>query len=281
MTHCKFEELIDQYSVFFLDSYGVLRNHQGVIDGIADMLFMLKAKQKTFRIITNDASRDQATLAASLHSYGLDMIPPEAIISSGMMAKNYLEYKVKGGVVAYMGTKNSANYILQANKEPLCIADVTPELYESISALVFLDDEGFDWNTDINKAFNLMRYRNIPVIVANTDKLYPKSKTEVNLATGAIARLLESISGRTFIKFGKPDTQLFIQALETIPDYQLISRSDIVMVGDTLHTDILGGNKFGISTALVLTGNTSPKEAELMIATSSIIPDYICTSAGI
>jgi len=53
------------------------------------------------------------------------------------------------------------------------------------------------------------------------------------------------------------------------------------MVGDTLHTDILGGNKFGIATALVLTGNTSAEEATLMIRTSSIIPDYVCASAGV
>jgi len=276
-----FESIIDQYKVFFLDSYGVLRNHDGVIDGIANTLNLLESKGKTYRIITNDASRDQAALCEALHYYGLTMIKEKHIISSGMMARSYLENKVQDGLIAYLGTKKSANYILQSTKTPIPIGEVTPQLYSDIVALVFLDDEGFDWNTDINKAFNLLRYRNIPVIVANTDKIYPKSATEVNLAAGAIARLIETISGRTFIKFGKPDTQLFIHALETIKDYQLLSRKDIVMVGDTLHTDILGGNKFGIATALVLTGNTSAEEATLMIRTSSIIPDYVCASAGV
>ena len=31
------------------------------------------------------------------------------------------------------------------------------------------------------------------------------------------------------------------------------------MVGDTLHTDIIGGNKFGLDTVLVLSGNTLPE----------------------
>lgn len=51
------------------------------------------------------------------------------------------------------------------------------------------------------------------------------------------------------------------------------------MVGDTLHTDILGGNKFGLDTALVLTGNTQAEDAEVRIRSTGIIPTYICVSA--
>ena len=51
------------------------------------------------------------------------------------------------------------------------------------------------------------------------------------------------------------------------------------MVGDTLTTDILGGNHFGIDTALVLTGNILPHMADILIESTGIIPDYICESA--
>jgi ribonucleotide monophosphatase NagD (HAD superfamily) len=51
------------------------------------------------------------------------------------------------------------------------------------------------------------------------------------------------------------------------------------MVGDTLHTDILGGNKFGLDTALVLTGNTQKDEVVLKILSTGIIPTYVCESA--
>ena len=132
--------------------------------------------------------------------------------------------------------------------------------------MVFLDDEGFDWQTDINKTVSLMRKRNIPALLANSGKLYP------------IARLVESILGRKFIYFGKPDTQMFNYAFEQINQTGNYLRSDILMVGDTLHTDILGGNKFGISTALVLSGNTRAASAEVKIRSKGIIPDYICES---
>ena len=65
---------------------------------------------------------------------------------------------------------------------------------------------------------------------------------------------------------------------ERFPD---INKKDILMVGDTLHTDILGGNKFGLDTALVLTGNILPEDAETRIISSGIAPTFICTSAVI
>ena len=51
------------------------------------------------------------------------------------------------------------------------------------------------------------------------------------------------------------------------------------MVGDTLQTDILGGNKFGLDTVLVLSGNTLPKDAENRITSTGIVPTYICDTA--
>ena len=281
MILCDFSSIIDDYDVFFFDSYGVIRNHGGLIQGMDKTLKYLHDKEKVVRILTNDASRDAAALLATYHRLGIRVLREDQIISSGMMASSYLSLKVKKGLVVYLGTEKSATYIIQAGLEPIHIGQVTTDLYDKITSVVFLDDEGFDWNKDLNKLYNLLRSRNVPCIVANTDKVYPVNDRELNLATGAIARMIENISGRTFIKFGKPDTQMFIYALESVAGYHTISKTKMLMIGDTLHTDILGGNKFGISTALVLSGNTSEKEAHLMIESTSILPDYICRSAGI
>ncbi len=58
----------------------------------------------------------------------------------------------------------------------------------------------------------------------------------------------------------------------------IYGKEEILMVGDTLSTDILGGNKFGLKTMLVLSGNTRGENADLWINSSGIIPDYICDS---
>jgi HAD superfamily hydrolase (TIGR01450 family) len=128
---------------------------------------------------------------------------------------------------------------------------------------------------------NLMRKRSIPVIVANTDMSYPVSKHEVAVAIGGIAHMAEHIVGKRFIRFGKPDSQMFIFAYEHIQQFRQLEKEEILMVGDTLMTDIIGGNKFGLDTALVLTGNTLPERAKELIRSTGIIPDYVCESAVI
>lgn len=40
--------------------------------------------------------------------------------------------------------------------------------------------------------------------------------------------------------------------------------------------DILGGNRFGVGTMLVLSGNSRPELIECEISATGIIPDYIC-----
>jgi HAD superfamily hydrolase (TIGR01450 family) len=281
METTDFFEVAKRYKVLFFDAYGVLKNSRGILEGIDRTFDFLLESDIDFYIVTNDASRSPQRLAAAYIEQGLAMVDADRIISSGMLATEYLRLKVKTGSVAYLGTEASAHYLQEVGLDTLSIADVDLDQCEDINALVFLDDEGFDWNRDINKIVNLLRQRNIPAIVANTDRSYPVSSKEVAVAVGGVADMVEAITGRRFIKFGKPDAQMFIFAYDHSQRAQEVGKEQILMVGDTLTTDILGGNKFGIDTALVLSGNTQRESAAEQIHATGIIPDYICESAVI
>jgi HAD superfamily hydrolase (TIGR01450 family) len=196
-----------------------------------------------------------------------------------MLTKEYLYLKVPDGVVAYLGTEGSAHYIESLGLHPMPISDVNDSNMDKVKALLFLDDEGFDWKDGLNKAINLMRKRTIPAIVANTDHAYPVTLHDLSVAVGGLAMMVEAIVGKKFIKFGKPDSQMFMFAYDLIREYRPISKKEIVMVGDTLHTDILGGNKFGLDTVLVLSGNTLAHDVQTRITSTGIVPTYICENA--
>lgn len=277
-----FKTLLENYKVIFFDSYGVIRNYNGMIPGIRQTFEWLAAENKEYYIITNDASRSPELLVESFHKGGLELITADRIISSGMLAKEFLDLKVRTGLVAYLGTESSAHYIEHPGLEIIPIEQVNEKNIEKLTALVLLDDEGFDWLEGLNKAVNILRWRTIPAIVANPDGAYPISKQEVGIAIGGLSWMVEKITGKKFFRFGKPDSQIFMFAWEMVKArYPEITKKDILMVGDTLHTDILGGNKFGLDTALVLTGNILPEDAETRIISSGIVPTYICQSAVI
>ncbi|QJD80920.1 HAD-IIA family hydrolase [Spirosoma rhododendri] len=279
MDLSSFKAVADKYKFIFFDAFGVLKNAEGILPGIQDTFDWMRDSGKEFFVLTNDASRSPQALAESYYRQGFYAITPERIISSGMLARDYLDLKVHHGTVAYLGTANSAHYLETVDLKTLPISEVDLKDVADINALVLLDDEGFDWNTDITKTVNLLRKRNIPVIVANTDATYPTSKTRISIAIGAVARMIEGIVGKQFINFGKPDAQLFMFAYERVQEQTTgIGRSDILMVGDTLKTDILGGNKFGLDTVLVLTGNTQSDDADILIRSTGIIPTYVCDS---
>jgi len=273
-----FASLVSRYRVIFFDAYGVLKNARGVMQGVPELLSWIIRQGKDVYVITNDASRSPAQMAAAYThpEYGV-LIPASRNISSGLLAKDFLRSKVRAGKVAYLGKTTSAFYIESAGLTPIPIN--TCRSNEDVAAIALLDDEGFDWFRDINLTLNLMRRVNAPVIVANPDLAYPVGDDEVGLAVGSLAAMLERIVGKSFIRFGKPDTMMFSHAFacahDNLPD---LKKSDILMVGDTLETDILGANTFGLDTALVLSGNTRPDQALVNIQAKGIVPNYVCES---
>lgn len=278
MEITSFKEIVKKYKVIFFDSYGVLRNYKGIFPNIPEMFNMLESQGIKSFLLTNDASRSPKELAAKFQESGITAFSDDKVISSGMLAREYICRKISGGTIVYLGTESSAQYIQINGVKTISIHDVDLDKDDNYQLLVLLDDEGYDWNRDLSKTVNLLRRYTMPIIVANSDTTYPLSKDKVAIATGGVANLLESLVQKVFIRFGKPDSQMYSFAFDHIQQFGTIEKKDILMVGDTLQTDILGGNKFGIDTCLVLSGNTLPKNVELEIASTGIIPNYICNS---
>lgn len=273
-----FADVVGGYSTVFLDAFGVLKNSSGVLPGVGDVVTRLQDAGKHVFVVTNDASRSPEDMASLyVDADGVPLIAPERFVSSGMLACDYLKAKVPYGRVAYLGKPKSAHFIEIAGLIPVPIAEC--DRHDNIVAIMLLDDEGYDWFKDINRTLNLVRRTHVPVIVANADATYPLAGNDVALAVGSLASLLSDITEKKFVVFGKPDTMMFAYAYDMVLEIDdSITKRDILFVGDTLRTDVAGADCFGLDTALVLSGNTLPERAELMIRSSGITPTYVCPS---
>lgn len=274
-----FEELADSYKCIFFDAFGVLKSSAGVYDGVLERLRVLKQQGKEIFLVTNDASKSPHRMVETYtHPEAGPIFPLERIISSGLLASDFLKNKVRSGWVPYFGKDASSYYIASAGLHPVPIAQLDPDEHAP-KALVLLDDEGFDWFDDLNRAVNLIRQLNLTVVVANSDITYPRNLEDVGIAIGGLATLMERAVGKEFVRFGKPDPMIFSKAFHlALAENPTLTKGDVLMVGDTLWTDIAGGNKYGIDTALVLTGTTREKDHRALIQSTGISPNYVCES---
>ncbi len=273
-----FSTIAARYSVILFDAYGVLKNSFGVLPGALDVLVRLEDAGKRLYVVTNDASRSPEVMARTYqHPTRGQLIGADRHVTSGLLTTEFLRSKVRTGRVAYLGKPSSAYYVESAGLTPVPISQC--DIDSDVSALALLDDEGFDWQPDMNRALNLLRHKNIPVVVANADPTYPVDSNNVAIAVGSLGDLMERLVHKRFIRFGKPDTLMYAYAYaRACAQDGTLDKSKVLMVGDTLDTDILGGNKFGIDTVLVLSGNTRRETAELEIDSTGIIPTYVCDS---
>ena len=170
MEITSFKEIVKKYKVIFFDSYGVLRNYKGIFPNIPEMFNMLESQGIKSFLLTNDASRSPKELAAKFQESGITAFSDDKVISSGMLAREYICRKISGGTIVYLGTESSAQYIQINGVKTISIHDVDLDKDDNYQLLVLLDDEGYDWNRDLSKTVNLLRRYTMPIIVANSDR---------------------------------------------------------------------------------------------------------------
>ena len=90
--------------------------------------------------------------------------------------------------------------------------------------------------------------------------------------SGAIAALVTASTGKVPTYFGKP----YKETIEMISEATGFSRDEMCIFGDRLYTDIALGKKFGVTSILVLSGETQPDDVEA--ADISDKPDFVFPS---
>ena len=90
--------------------------------------------------------------------------------------------------------------------------------------------------------------------------------------SGAIAALVTASTGKTPTYFGKP----YKETVEMISEATGFANSEMCIFGDRLYTDIALGKSFGVTSVLVLSGETT--EADVDAALPKDKPDFAFAS---
>jgi len=130
-----------------------------------------------------------------------------------------------------------------------------------------------DWNVARQRLLrSALAERARPLLVGNPDLVAPH-EAGLSREPGLFAHALADAGAVEPRFFGKPFANAFELVAETLTG---IEPRRVAMVGDSLHTDILGGAAFGWRTVLVVDHGLMKAQAlEAAFAASGVRPDFI------
>lgn len=211
--------------------------------------------------LTNNASRTPEQVAQQLQGYGLPARPDQVVTSPQAAVKLLATLIPARSLVFVVGGFGLTRELENAGYR------ITRKASDHPVAVVqgFAPEVG--WEQLAQASFALQRHESVVWVATNTDWTIPV-KGGVAPGNGALVSAVHLAVGRLATFAGKPETPMFEVALER---FQPPGKS--LMIGDRLDTDILGANRAGILSALVLTGIDGAKQ--LLATDVTAYPTYV------
>jgi 4-nitrophenyl phosphatase len=221
-----------------LDLDGVVYTGSTPLPGAAGFFAYLGQSGRRFQCITNNSTLSAEQYAAKLGGMGIEVLPDQVLTSSEATALCLQARFAPGARVLAIGEEGLVRALLGhgfrlVDRDPdVVVCGLDRRLtYERLTRACFAVRGG------------------APLIATNPDLSLP---TEGGLfpGNGATLAYLRAATGVTPEVIGKPEATMLQVAMERIG----ATAAETAIVGDGLLTDILAGQRAGVTTILVLTG---------------------------
>jgi len=221
--------------------------------------------QRTMRVgyLTNNASRTDATVASHLTELGLSVAPSDVVTSPQAAVALLTGLVEPGSTVLVVGGDGLVHELQKAGFAVTRSADDGP------AAVVqgFAPEVG--WKDLAEAAFALQgrpETDELPWVATNTDWTLPQARG-IAPGNGTLVSAVHTAVGRLPIVAGKPERAIFDAAVARF------GASTPLFIGDRLDTDILGANRAGMRSTLVMTGIDRAKQ--VLAAPEESRPRYL------
>jgi HAD superfamily hydrolase (TIGR01450 family) len=263
------EDVADHVDGFLLDAFGVLNVGETAIPGAVARMASLRARGKRLAVLTNAASYTRSQLLAKYRKLGFDFTADE-VAASRDVAVARLEGIAPGATWAVIAAAGDTfadipARVLDAVADPSALADADAVLFLSTAR----------WTPALQARLVDALERNLrPFVIANPDLVAPR-EGGLTLEPGLFGHDLLDRIGADAHWFGKPFPEAFAEGIARTG----LAPARLAMVGDTLHTDVLGGAAAGCRSVLVTDhGLFTGRDTAPFIAASGITPDFIIAS---
>lgn len=240
------QPLVQQHDGVLFDLDGVLYAGPSAVPGAPEAVASLTAQGTPHGFVTNNASRSAESVASHLSELGIPASPAQVIGSAPAGVALMAEQISAGARVLVTGSAYLASLVEAAGFETV------PSAADNPDAVIQGFEPTLGW-ADLAEAAYAVN-NGAAWFATNLDYSVPRDRG-IAPGNGALVQAVSYATGQSPQAAGKPEPTMFLQAAQTL------GLRNPLVVGDRLDTDILGGNRAGFSTALVLTGVNSAEDA--------------------
>lgn len=276
MARVAFSSLMLQYDLVLLDAFGVLYQGTEAIAGAVASVERLHQAGRTLRILSNNASQSPTRLLQQLCRMGFD-ISLQEILTSGMAVQPFIAASAFRDLPYYLvGTADSGAAYAPAPTH-LCVNHRPGDGWQMARYILLCSNREYYGTRQQEQVETLLAREPLPTLLANPDLVTPDPGGGLTVVAGYTAAEWIQQFQVPWVGIGKPFAPLFDLVWQQLPT---IAPNRILMVGDTLDTDILGGAAQGFATCLTLSGaSPGPGETlENLCIQRGIRPDFVVQS---
>jgi 4-nitrophenyl phosphatase len=229
-----------------LDMDGVLWRENEAIGDLNAIFTRFEKAGLQVLFATNNGSKTPEMYVEKLAGMGAS-IRSDQIITSAMGVAYLLKKRFPaGGSVYIVGETGLVKAIEEAG---FTVSDRDP-----VAVVAGIDRQ---INFEKLKTATLLIRRGVPFYASNPDRTFPTPEGLIPGAGAILAALVTATDVEPIIA-GKPNSTLYDFALEKLGT----KPEETLAIGDRIETDILGAQRAGLRTALVLTGIATRSEGE-------------------
>ena len=242
--------IADKYKGFIIELDGVMYLDGKLLAHSKSFILKLIKEKKRYVFLTNDSILPGKSYSNILNKLGVPCKNDQVITPIKSFEEVIYKFKKKKVKVIAITSKKIKNYLRDNNR----IEVLNPEQnYKNADIVLVAGSNGFNY---MDLMYSSLALQNGSKLYATSiDNTYPTKLGNVP-ATGSIIAAIQKATDSKVENLGKPSRKIF----KIASDYLGFRKSDILVIGDNLNTDIYGSSQAGLDSALVLTGKTKLKD---------------------
>jgi NagD protein len=250
---------------YLIDMDGVIYRGSEPIPGAAAFIHHLQDSGTPYLFLTNNSSYTPLDVVVKLRKFGIETSIGH-VYTSALATAEFVQQQRPNGTAFVIG---EGGLLAALHGVDYAISREAPDYV--------IVGEGRVLNYELVEQAHRLLASGSQLISTNADTWCP-TDSGPRPGCGAIASLLEAASGKKAYHVGKPNPFMMRAARKRIG----LRTDEVIVIGDTMETDIRGASDLGFRSVLVLTGSSTRESCReypyaptrVVDSIADLVPEY-------